>query len=838
MDLKKYYPIGIAIAIFFSISALYFLPSISGKKVQQHDVISYEAASKEANDYRAENGEEPLWTGKMFSGMPTYFISFISDGNIIAKLDTVFKLFNTGPIGRFFLLMIGFYFLMRVMGVEHWLAVVGGVLYGFSSYFIILVDAGHNTKLSAIAYMAPVLGAVFLTYRNKMLLGAALIALFVSLEISANHIQMTYYLMIIIAFAILSKLIFAIQHKQLNQFFKATAVVVIAAVIGVLPNTTKLWTNYDGAKETIRGGSSELTPIDKVDNEEKSNGLDIDYAFQWSYGITETSTLIFPKAFGGASSESLDKNSETFKALKKAGLPTSQAKKVVEGGMPTYWGKQPFTSGPTFIGALSVFLFVVGLFVLDRKHKYWILGALILTIPLSWGKNFLWLNEWFFNNVPLYNKFRAPSMILVVAELLIPVAAILTLNKIIQVKNGESFSGGLIYKLFNKQFKSDDSIYKLTTFLYIPIYLMLSICLFFAFYPDLIFDFVGSGDTQFKSQLLSSGFPEASAQNVIDALMLDRKSMLTSNAWFAAFIVAAVGFSIVFYLKGTIQKNILIMVVAVFGVFELVNLDLDYLNHDDFVSSREYDNKFDATPADQQILNQDGYFRVLNLSVSTFNDATTSYHHHSVGGYSAAKLQRYQDLIERQISKNNQKVWSMLNTKYIIQNPNQASQFPNNGPLWNIKKLNWVKNADEEMNALNDFDVLGDVFIDERFKDLYTNWSFSYDSLAQLSLVKYDPKIMEYKISSTKDQIVVFSEIYYKGNEDWKAYIDGEYIDHFRCNYVLRGLKVPAGEHTIEFKFEPQTYYSGEKISYAGSFLLLALLGFALYREKKGLNPA
>lgn len=839
MNFKKIIPNIIAVVIFASTASWYFSPAFQGKKVEQFDIVSYLGASKEIKDYREQHNEETLWTGRVFSGMPGYFISLRSEGNLVAHLDNLLQLYLPYPIGLFFWLMLGFFILLRVFGVHHWLAICGALFFGFSSYFIILIEAGHNSKLHAISHMAPLLAMVYYTYKKKLWTGAVFASIFTALQVHAYHIQISYYLLFVVLFMVLALLFDAVKQKTLPEFFKRTLVLVIAAGIGVLPATTRLWTAYDSSKETIRGGSSELSPL--ADQAPKAKGgLDKEYAFQWSYGIDETLTLLFPKFMGGASSEKLDTKSHTYKSLKSL-IGAQSAKNVVEGGLPTYWGKQPFTSGPTFVGVVSVFLFVFALFVLPRKHKYWLLGITVLSIALAWGKNFESLSYWFFDYVPMYNKFRAPSMFLVVAELTIPFAGILALNEL--TKNPVLIHQSSLYRLLMWIFQKIKPQWhqKITAAgghfgqLFFAYGIVLLFCLWMLMRGQDWFGFIGQNDMAFANQLSNAGFPQQAVDNVMSALKLDRWELLKGDVKQALLIVTLVFGVIYFYLKQKIALSYVAVFIGLIGFYELVNLNLDYLKKEDFISSKKYDEKFKPSNADLEILKDKSYFRVFNRGVSTFNDALTSFHHHSIGGYSAAKLQLYQDLIERQIAKGNTQVLSMLNTKYVINNPNQAQSFPNLGSFWVVNNIKWVENADAEMAALDDFDPKETVIIDQRYKEVYPNWDVTVDSSAKLTFVSYSPKKLSYKVNLNQAQFVVFSEVFYKGNEDWKAYIDGEFVPHVRCNYVLRGMMVSPGNHEIEFVFDPKTYRVGERIAYAGSLLIFILLAVVLYREKNNI---
>jgi len=789
MQFSKVKPHIIIIILFALISFAYFSPLIEGKSIDGHDIKTWIGMSKEISDFRDSSGTEALWTNSMFSGMPAYQISVKYSSNLVRYIDKVITLGFPRPANILFLYLLGFYLLLLSLKVDYRIAAVGAIAYAFSSYFFIIIQAGHMTKAHAIAYLPMVVASVIYTYRGKLLLGGVLTALTVALELYSNHLQITYYLIFILIFIGLYQLFYDYNTKNLPSFFKRSAVLILAALLATGTCFTRLKTTMDYGKDSTRG-KSELT--NNIEN--KTKGLDKDYATQWSYGIAETMTLLIPNFHGGASQGELSTDSETYNALKRS----PNAKKIIK-NLPLYWGDQPIVSGPTYAGAIVIFLFLLSLFLLKGRFKYWILTLTILSIFLAWGKNFMPLTELFLDFFPGYNKFRAVSMILIVAEFTLPLLAFLAFNN-------------FIFSDANKlsKIKSLKNAFFMTG----------GITLLFSLAPNMFFDFVGVND----SVLASNGWP-------VEALQSDRASMLSSDAWRSFFFVSLAFLSLFLFIKNKVSSNNIILVFAVILLLDMWTINKRYLNDSHFIRSSKIKTPYKATQADNYILSDnDPNFRVFNQSVSTFNDASTSYFHKSIGGYHGAKLKRYQELIDSHISKGNMQVLNMLNTKYFILQTGKVNINPNVlGNAWFIKDVKIVENADDEILALNDFDASSIAVIDKRFQS--SLGEFSEDSSSNIKLDEYQPNYLRYSSVSTKNQIAVFSEVYY--DKGWNSYIDGELVSHFRANYILRAMNIPKGNHTIEFRFEPEIFKIGERISLASSILLIISLIFVSLRELK-----
>ena len=775
--------------LFIIISGIYFSPLLQGKKLEMHDIKVYKASSKEIVDFREETGSEALWTNSMFSGMPAYQISTRSNANLIQYVAKAITLGIPRPANYLFLYLLGFYILLLSLKIDYRLSAVGAIAFAFSSYFFIIIQAGHMTKAHAIAYVPMVVAAVLYTYRGNMFLGGILTALTVALEIYANHLQITYYLalmLLIIGCVQFSK---DFKANNLSEFFKRTGVLFIAALLASGTAFTNLAITMEYGEESTRG-KSELT--NDLDN--KTSGLDKDYATDWSYGIAETFTLLIPNFHGGASQGSLTTDSETYQAIKRS----PNAKQLIK-RLPLYWGDQPLVSGPTYAGAIVVFLFVIGLFFIKSEMRIWLVIATIMSILLAWGKNFMGLTELFLDYFPGYNKFRAVSMILVVAEFTIPLLGFVALNKFLKSDNLESDKKRILKLAF---------------------YIVGGLAFFFALLPSLFFDFVGAQD----AILEKNGWP-------IDALQEDRASLLSADAWRSFIFIALTFGTLWLFLKNQLKSIHVILIIGFLVLADMWTINKRYLNDDNFVRKKKLEKPYQPTQADYQILqDQDPNFRVFNQSVSTFNDASTSYFHKSIGGYHGAKLKRYQELIENHISKGNMAVLNMLNTKYFI-NPTGKVQknFSAMGNAWFVNDINIVANADAEIEALNDLNIASVAIVDDRFSDQIID---SLDNTeATIFLTDYKPNYLKYSSNSKKDGIAIFSEIYY--DKGWNAYLDGELTSHFRANYVLRGMQIPAGKHLIEFKFEPSTYWIGETVSFASSVILLLLLAFVSFKELK-----
>jgi len=787
--LKKLSPHLIVTLLFIGISFTYFSPLLEGKMLNTTDITNHKGMSKEVVDYREATGDEALWTNSMFSGMPAYQISAKANGNLIQYVAKLIDLGIPRPANLLFLYLLGFYLLLLSLKVDYRLSAVGAIAFAFSSYFFIIIMAGHMTKALAIAYLPMVVAAVLYTYRGRMLLGGVLTALTVALELYANHLQITYYLVLILFLIGVVQFIKDLKANNLPDFAKRSGVLVLAALLASGTAITRLSTTMEYGAESTRG-KSELTA--NLDN--KTSGLDKDYATSWSYGVAETFTLLIPNFYGGASQGELTTDSETYQAIKR----TPNAKQLIK-QLPLYWGAQPFTSGPTYAGSIVMFLFVFGLLFVKSEIRVWILLATIMSIMLAWGKNFMPLTDLFLDYFPGYNKFRAVSMILVIAEFTIPLLGFVALNKFLT---------------------SDTSANEKKKPLQLAFYIVGSLSLIFALMPSLFFDFVGGQD----ANLEKNGWP-------IDALQSDRAGLLSADAWRSFIFIALTFGTLWMFLKNKLKLQYVIIIVGVLVLTDMWTVNKRYLNDDNFARKRKVEIPYQATQADQQILRDiDPNFKVFNQSVSTFNDASTSYFHKSIGGYHGAKLKRYQELIENHIAKGNAAVINMLNTKYVINRQGQAQQNPGAmGNSWFVNEINIVANADAEIAALNGFNPATTAIVDTRFSEQIID---SLDNTgASIVLTEYKPNYLKYNSNSTKDGIVIFSEIYYyKG---WNAYVDDKLTPHFRANYVLRGMQVPAGNHTVEFKFAPTSYSTGERVSLASSIILLLLLGFVSYKEFK-----
>ncbi|MBL6657837.1 MAG: YfhO family protein [Flavobacteriales bacterium] len=791
LNWKKLLPHFTAIAVFVLISLVYFSPVLEGKKLEQQDIRQFKGMSEEIVQHRAEYDEEPLWTNSMFSGMPAYQISVLHKSNLISYFSNVFKLYLPAPAGIVFLYLLGFYFLLVTLSIDYRLAILGAIAFAFSSYFFIIIEAGHNTKAHAIGYLAPIVASVLMVFRGRLLLGSALTAFFTALMVNANHFQITYYLIMLLFVIGIVKLVEAFKEKTMPVFIKQVAFLLLAGGIGALTSSSKLMTTMEYGAESIRG-KSELT----ANQNNKTSGLDKDYAMAWSYGKAESFTLLIPNFHGGASGGELGTDSETYKLFKNS-AQSSQAKNIIK-QLPLYWGTQPFTSGPVYAGAIICFLFVLGLFLFNGYLRWWIVISFLLMLTLGWGKNFMPLTDFFLDYIPAYNKFRTVSTTLVIVEFLMPFLGILALNKILEEGKTKKVLKGLKYSLA----------------------ITGGLCLLFALAPTMFFDFTGPNDQQYGDALSN-------------ALQLDRASIFQSDAFRSLILILLAGTSIWLYLSNTLKKLPTILIIGILILGDMWVVNKRYLNNDNFKAKRKVVQPYTPTTADNQILRDtDPNFRVYNTTVSPFNDASTSYFHKSIGGYHGAKLRRYQELIDNHISKGNMQVLNMLNTKYfIVKGQNGPVAQLNSGALgnvWFVNDIIKVENADKEIETLGQINTANQVIVDDRFD---TPQNISIDSTASINLTSYKANHLSYESSSTKEQFAVFSEIFY--DKGWNAYIDGKIVSHVRANYVLRAMTIPAGKHTIDFKFEPKTHYLGENISLASSLILLLFLIGVFYRELK-----
>ena len=801
-----------AIVIFLIITLVYFSPLLEGKKLKQHDITMFKGMSKEIADYRDATGEEALWTNSMFGGMPAWQISVKSSGNLTSYIGKAVSLGLPYPANAVFVYFLGFFVLMLVLKIDPWVALIGSIAFALSSYFFIILGAGHTSKAYAIGYMAPVLAGIILAFRGKYWQGALLTAVALALEIKSGHLQITYYLLIIVIVYGVYKLIEAITSKQYAHFFKASGILIAAALLAVSTHTTNLWSTYDYGQDTMRG-KPELTK----DASNKSSGLDRDYITAWSYGIGETWSFLIPNVKGGASGllGNVDEIREADPTYRNAISQQSSA----------YWGDQPGTSGPVYVGVIVMFLFILGLFIVNNRLKWVLLTVTVLSILLAWGKNWMPFTDFFIDYIPGYNKFRAVSMILVIAELAIPILAFMALGKLV----------------------SDPSILKTKkNSLYYSFGLTGGIILLFYIAPSMLFDFLSTGEKAQFTELMKSN--DAAQINIyLTSLENVRIAIFRADAMRSLIFVTLAALLIYLFSVNKIKKAWLIAGIGLLILIDMVGINRRYLDNDNFIRAKQFDTPFTASAADNYILNDnDPDFRVLDLSKSTFNDASCSYFHKSIGGYHGAKLQRYQDLIEGYIQGemqsvigvlsqgvtlekiNNmfakQEVLNMLNMKYVIYNPDAMPLINNSacGNAWPANKVVMVNGADEEFAALGNNNLNNTAIVDNRFASQLEGKSFEIDSTSSIVLNSYVPNNLVYNYSSSKEQLVVFSEIYY--SKGWNAYIDGEEVPYLRTNYVLRALTVPAGQHTIEFKFEPRIWVIGERISFATSLLLILLL--------------
>ncbi|MEY3678352.1 MAG: hypothetical protein RI924_493 [Bacteroidota bacterium] len=803
----------IIIGIFITLCLVYFSPALQGKGLLQNDVLQAQAMQKEIMDFKALDGKAPLWTNSMFGGMPAYQIWVQYPYNITTYIISFFKTIFPNPIDTVLLYLLGAYLLFNVLRVKPWLAAAGAIAFAFSSYNFIIIEAGHSNKALAIAFFAPILAGIILTLRGRFWMGAAITAIALALEIRANHIQMTYYLFIAILIFIGIEIYHAIKHKNLKSLYQPALYSAGALLIAVAVNAAMLWTTYEYGQQSIRGKSN-LT----YSKAQPSNGLDKEYAYQWSQGVGENITFLIPNFYGGGGASQLDEKSEVVKVLSSKGVPSEQALEFAK-QLPSYWGEKPFTSGPVYFGAIVCFLFVLGLFIVKGRMKWWIIGASTLSLLLSFGKNWPLVSDLFFDYFPLYNKFRAVESILVIAGFLFPILAVLAVKELTELEQDKQ-------KLQKK-------------FMY-SVYITVGLILFLLALPDLFFSFTSSTHSGLIEQLTQvTGGDRNFAESIAQSLVKDRISLARNDA-FRSLIFVLLGAALVWaMIKNKLSQQLAVILLGIAILVDLWSVDRRYLNNQNFVESSVLKQQFEAREVDQFILKDTSLgYRVLDLSIPTFSSANASYFHKTVGGYHAAKLKRYQEVLDKQFNNSiNEDVLDMLNTKYVILNdPQSQSQKMQNrasacGNAWFVPNVTFVKDADEEMTAISSFNPRAEAFISDEFKSLIDSKKVGFDPNGMIKLLNYRPDHLTYEYSTGKDMVAVFSEIWY--DKGWKAYVDGEEIPHFRANYILRAAALPGGNHKLEFKFEPASYYTGEWISLFASILLVGGLGFAMYREQK-----
>lgn len=912
LNFKSFLPHLIAIVVFITISAVYFNPILSGKALQMGDIQKYKGMSKEVQNYYEETGERPLWTNQMFGGMPTYQIS-------VKYASNLFKTFTYGiaklmpfPLGVVFLCFLGFYLFLITLGVKPYTAMVGALAFGFSSYTFTIIEAGHVSKAYAIAYMAPILSGIVLTMRGKLVSGGVLAGVALALQLGANHFQITFYTGFAALILIIVYLSQAVVQKQLPQFLKASGILVVAVMLAGGTSMAALWSTYEYGEQSIRG-KSELTQAPDGSGEAKKSqgGLDAGYVTNWSYGISETWSLMVPDFKGGASGAIGNENKEALKKVKR------QFQQSIAGSSQ-YFGNQPFTSGPFYFGALVIFLFVLGLFLIDKPLKWAILGIVGLSMFLSWGKNYFPLSGvlsyffmvagaaiytykhkdlrwpgmlglvagyiisilgaqgepstmtvifgllvqlgglgymyqktkvisfltvglvvaaqgmilifilspdagvnasftlWVLDNVPLYNKFRTVSMTLVMAQVVMPILAFMALDALM---------------------KDHTLVKKNMIWVGLAFLLTGGACFWFYVSPHSVNDFFAYGESnRLMGQLAKANFSRAQADQFIGELSVARTVIFQEDSIRSAMFILGGLALIMLYGFKLFNRNVLIAGFAVLVLLDMWNVDRRYVNDENFVSKRQYETPFQADAADLEILkDQDIHYRVYNSTRRPDQDGATPFFHKSIGGYHAAKLRRIQDVITHHLLVGNQEVLHMLNTKYVIVNGKQGREVRRNfnalGNAWFVKEFEVLDNADQELASLKDIRAGDKAVLDQRFSKELEGLELNYDPQGSISLLSYHPEKMKYQSKASSEQLAVFSEVYY--DKGWNAYIDGEQVPYIRVDYLLRGLRVPAGEHAIEFRFEPVSYRLGEIISLISSLILLGSLAFITYQELK-----
>ncbi len=834
-----------AIILFLVVSYIYFFPALEGKVLQGTDNYTAKGMQGEIMAYTSLTGDYPAWTNGAFGGMPAYTIWMKKDAPLQIIENVIHVFAKRGPVSYLFIAMVSFYILLLCYGVNPWLSIAGSFAYAFSGYFIVIIGAGHITKVISLAYMPGVIAGIYLAYRkNKILLGAAIMALFLALEISPAHYQIIYYTILLVLGMGINYLVVAIKNKTLVQFVKTTSVLFIAAVLAGLTNISSVWTTQEYTPYSARGEKFLTENKEGGTVKVKNEGLDFDYATMWSYGISESLNLFIPNFKGGSSAGPLSENSEVYKLFSKR--DRNQAKQIIK-QMPLYWGDQPSTEGPQYMGALALFLFVFALFFVRSKEKWWILAISVFALMLAWGNNFETFNRFIFHYFPLYNKFRAVSTTLVIVQFLIPFWGIVAINQLLTDYDRKEFIRSLKWALG----------------------ITGGIALLFVLLPGVAGSFSGPADARY-----------ADNQPFLDALMADRKTLLRNDAIRSLlFVLAGAGVLLGYHLK-KLNGKVLYASLAILMILDLGIVGTRFISHDDFKTVRTSNTAFIPSKADISVfsmemrnpevkekvekfradypniekrqspeltaLNMTTDYRVLNISEGiNFSDALTSFYHKSLSGYSPVKLRRYQDLMDRGVlvkeiqnfvgkmqnkpNAGSTNVLNMLNTKYVIYNKEQPAYLNPNalGNAWFVKNIEWVDNADTEFETMQKVNPRNEVVVHNEFKSQGLEFS-GYDSTAVIRLVDYKPNHLGYSSVTNTDMLGVFSEMYYPAG--WNVYVDNKKVDYFRANYFLRGLKVPQGEHKIEFRFEPKSYVLGNEIGKWSSVILIitmvVMLGF------------
>ena len=808
--LYKFLPHFIVLVLFVIISLAYFSPVLQGKKIFQSDIVQYTGMAKQQNDFRKSTGKETYWTNAAFGGMPTYQLGAKYPHNYIKKLDLTLR-FLPRPADYLFLYFIGMYILFLVLKLDYKLAFVGALAFGFSTYLIIILGVGHNAKAHAIAYMPLVLSGILLALRGNYLKGFILTTIAMALELVANHFQMTYYLLLVVLVIGLVYLIDSYKNKKLPIFFKGLAVLVVAVIFAIGLNATNILATKEYADTSTRG-KSELTINSDGSSKEANKGLDYDYITEYSYGKLESFNLFIPRFMGGGSSEPLPDNPKSMNAIMQLGASPQEANQILN-QVPMYWGDQPIVAAPAYIGAIIIFLAILALFLIKGKLKWWLVTGIILSLLLSWGKNFSILTDFFIEYIPLYNKFRAVSSIQVLLELLMPILAVL----------------GLQQFLFN----SSIAFEKKKKILLYATAISAGTAVVFILFKSILFDFSSPYDSYFIKDL---------GPDFVDAMKDDRMTLFNNDAIRSLILIVLSAGVLWFFLKAKLKQETTIAIFALLILIDLVGVDRRYVNSDDFVVARVMTHPFQENFADKEILKDTDYFRVYDVASSPFNSGRASFYHNALGGYHAAKPARIQDIDNFYLSKGDIGILNMMNVRYIITEGKSGKKIPqrnpySNGPAWFVENVMIAENTNEELLLIDSLDTKRTAIIHQEFSQKLPLENIERDSTATISLKSHAPNYLVYESSTVSPQLALFSEAYY--SKGWNAYIDGQPVTHFRANYMLRAMKIPEGNHTIEYKFEPEVVAIGSKISLATSALfLLVLLGaiFYNYRKKETLN--
>ncbi len=783
---SKIMPHVVAGIIFLLVPVMYFIPQTQGKVLEAHDIVSSHAYGEEINNLRKTTGERSWWTNSIFGGMPAYQIEAGQPSNQLKHLEKVNQLGISRPIGYFFGMCVSFYAMLIFLGVNPWLGIIGALAFSFSTGNMLLLSAGHMSKLRVFAFFGLIAMGMFMCFRNNYVKGAIVFAAGLGLNLYGNHIQMTYFFFIVLAIYGIIEFINAMKKGQLAQFGKAVLFLVIATAIGVASSASKLWSTYEYSKDTMRGDPILVSQSDTPKSSSETKGLQWDYAMQWSNGFLDLFAGIIPRVVGGSAGESLGKDSALYKDLRKKGANLGNDFRA-----PMYWGSLNSTGGPFYFGAIFCFLFILGLILIKGPMKWWLGISAVILMLMSMGKNFAILNQLLFDYFPLYNKFRTPNSIVSVLGFVVPILGMVVLSDIIKgnIDKSRAILG-----------------------LKIAFGITGGLTLFFALVGPSVFNVSHIGD----ARLEQAGYS-------LEAIFLDRKALLRSDS-LRSFVLIALSAGLIWaFIKEKIKANVLMIAIGILSIGDLWQIDKKYMNESNFVPKSKAEANIKPRPADLQILkDNDLSYRVLDMSRDPWNDAFGAFFHKMIGGYHAAKLQRYADLIDRHLSKGNQSVLRMLNTKYVINQQQQVQTFPDPaGNAWFVNSVKKVNTPLEEIDGLNNFDPKQQAIIHNEFEGYLAGLNTTGNG--SINLISYKPNHLVYQSNTSSDELAVFSEIWYGPDKGWNAYIDGEKVDHIRANYALRALKIPLGQHEIDFKFEPETFRKGELISLITSLLILLL---------------